>query len=92
MMIRRSLTSITRALSRLGPALQLMTAVRSSAGAPARKKPVLSPARRRALAWQGQYMSYVRELPPRQKAKVKALRARKGVEAAIRFAKRLTKR
>jgi hypothetical protein len=37
-------------------------------------------------------MSQVRELSPRLKAKVKALRAKKGVEAAIRFAKSLAKR
>jgi hypothetical protein len=37
-------------------------------------------------------MSQVRELPPRLKAQVKALRAKKGVEAAIRYAKRLAKR
>lgn len=37
-------------------------------------------------------MSQVRELSPRQKARVKALRAKRGVEAAIRFAKGLTRR
>jgi hypothetical protein len=37
-------------------------------------------------------MSEVRELGPRQKAQVKALRAAKGVEAAIRYAKKLSKR
>jgi hypothetical protein len=33
-------------------------------------------------------MGYVRRLKPRQKARVKALRASKGVPAAIRLAKR----
>lgn len=69
-----------------------MAAAPSSGPAPTRRRPKLSPARRRALAWQGQYMSQVRELGPRLKARVKALRAQKGVEAAIRFAKSLAKR
>jgi hypothetical protein len=37
-------------------------------------------------------MSQVRELGPRLKARVKALRAQKGVEAAIRFARSLARR
>jgi hypothetical protein len=51
----------------------------------------LSPARRAALKLQGRYMGYVRRLKPRQKARVKTLRASKGVQAAIRLAKRLAK-
>jgi hypothetical protein len=77
----------------LAPALEAATG--SAPGerpAPTRRKPTLSPARRRALKFQGQYMSEVRELGPRQKAQVKALRAAKGVEAAIRYAKKLSKR
>jgi hypothetical protein len=51
----------------------------------------LSPARRAALKLQGRYMGYVRGLKPRQKAKVKAVRASKGFLAAIRLVKRLAK-
>jgi hypothetical protein len=77
----------------LGPALAAATgAAPKEHAAGARRKPTLSPARRRALKFQGQYMSEVRELGPRQKAQVKALREAKGVEAAIRYARKLSKR
>jgi hypothetical protein len=90
--IRRSLSTVARALGRLGPALAAVGAPRAEHAATPRRKPTLSPARRRALKFQGQYMSEVRELGPRQKAQVKALRATKGVEAAIRYARKLSKR
>jgi hypothetical protein len=90
--IRKSLSTVARALGRLGPALAAAGAARPEQAVSARRKPTLSPARRRALKFQGQYMSEVRELGPRQKAQVKALRAAKGVEAAIRYARKLSKR
>ena len=91
--IRKSLSTVARALGRLGPALQAAAgATPKVRGATERRKPTLSPARRRALKFQGQYMSEVRELGPRQKAQVKALREAKGVEAAIRYARKLSKR
>lgn len=91
--IRKSLSTVARALGRLGPALEgAAGAARPERAASVRRKPTLSPARRRALKFQGQYMSEVRELGPRQKAQVKALRAAKGVEAAIRYARKLSKR
>ncbi len=49
----------------------------------------LSPRRRAALKLQGQYMGYIRNLKPREKARVKALKRTKGFRAAIRLAKRL---
>ena len=90
--IRKSFSTIARALGRLGPALAAAGSVRPERAVSARRKPTLSPARRRALKFQGQYMSEVRELGPRQKAQVKALRAAKGVEAAIRYARKLSRR
>ena len=90
--IRRSLSTVARALGRLGPALAAAGAAGPGRIASARRKPTLSPARRRALKFQGQYMSEVRDLGPRQKVQVKALREKKGVEAAIRFARKLSKR
>ncbi len=90
--IRKSLSTVARALGRLGPALAAAGSTRPERAVSARRKPTLSPARRRALKFQGQYMSEVRELGPRQKAQVKALRAAKGVEAAIRYARKLTRR
>lgn len=86
--IRRSLASIARALARLAPALE--AALRSSENPGRRRRKLrLSPARRAALKLQGQYMGYLRSLKPRQKARVKAVRAKNGVRAAITLAKKL---
>ncbi len=51
----------------------------------------LSPKRRAILRLQGQYIGYLRGLPSRQKARVKALRTSKGSPAAIRLAKKLAR-
>ena len=47
--------------------------------------------RRAALKLQGQYMGYLRNLKPRQKAEVKAVKVKKGILAAIAAARRLGK-
>lgn len=88
--IRRSLGAIVRALARLTPALEAAT--RGSA-TPSRRgrKLKLSSARRASLKLQGQYMGYLRTLKPRQKARVKALRATQGVRTAILVAKKLVR-
>jgi hypothetical protein len=92
--IRRSLASIARALARLAPALE--AAARGSGNHspnPGRRgrKLRLSAARRAALKLQGQYMSYLRSLKAREKARVRALRATKGVRAAISLARGLSR-
>ncbi len=51
----------------------------------AQRRVRVSPGRRR----HGRYIGLIRNLPPRLKASVRATRARKGVEAAIRMAKEL---
>ena len=86
--IRRSLASIILALDRLLPALE------SGGGAPSprrSRKLRLSPRRRAALALQGAYIGHLRNLAPRQKTRVKALRVESGVRAAIRLAKKLAR-
>jgi len=77
--IRRSLASVVRSLGRLGGALD------AAARAPRGQEPL-----RRKL--QGQYIGHMRMLPARQQARVKALRLKKGVRAAIRYAQSLSKR
>ena len=80
------------AVQRLAPLLQAAaTAVRGNASRRGRSLK-LSAERRAALKLQGQYMGYLRGLKPRQKARVKALRAARGVRPAIAFAKKLAKR
>jgi hypothetical protein len=51
----------------------------------------ISPKRRAQLKLQGAYMGYMRQLGPRQKAKVKAVKEKKGFEAAINEARKLTR-
>jgi hypothetical protein len=86
--IGRSLESIVGALARLGPALK---AVENGAARPTARRPRRKPSAKRlaALKLQGQYMGHIRNLGPRQKARVKALRASGGIDAAIRLAKQL---
>lgn len=60
-----------------------------------KRRPVklrLSAARRAALELQGRYIGHIRNLPARQKARVRALREAKGVRAAISLAKKIAKR
>ncbi|HUD72259.1 MAG TPA: hypothetical protein VMQ62_09885 [Dongiaceae bacterium] len=51
---------------------------------PASRRPVT-----RALRLQGRYMGLIRNLPPRKKARVMALRQERGVEHAIKMARAL---
>ena len=87
--IRASLLSIVRAVQRLGPVLEAgASGVAGGSVRPARKLR-LSAERRAALKLQGQYMGYLRNLKPRQKAQAKALRESKGIRPAIALARRL---
>jgi hypothetical protein len=87
--IRRSLAAVVRALGRLGPALEA-TARPQPGPARLKRRMRLSPERRAALQLQGQYIGHMRNLPQAQQARIRALRAKKGVRAAIRYAKSLS--
>ena len=91
--LRRSLKAVDRSLRRLGPKLCAAVNGRGNGNAnrPARKLN-LSPKRRAQLKLQGQYIGYIRQLRPRQKAEVKKLLERKGALLAIRKAQQLMKR
>jgi hypothetical protein len=78
-----------RVLARLGPLLE--AAARRAAPA-ARRPRNLSPERRAALKLHGSYIGHVRKLSLRQRARVKKVREEKGVRAAIRLAKALSRR
>ena len=90
--IRRSLNAVARSLGRLGSALEAAARAPRGGQQPARRKLRLSPQRMAALKLQGQYIGHMRMLPARQQARVKALRLKKGVRAAIRYAQSLSKR
>lgn len=95
--IRRSLASIGVALERLAPALEQLVAAPApragaakGAAAPV-KRTKMSASRLAALKLHGQYIGYMRNLKPRQKTQVQALRQSKGVEAAIALGKKLAR-
>ena len=79
--VSRSISALDRALGQLSASMGHAPANRSSSRA--RRKLTLSPARRAALKLQGQYMGYIRNLTPKQKAQVKALKVKKGMRPAI---------
>jgi GTP1/Obg family GTP-binding protein len=51
----------------------------------------ITPKRRAQLKLQGKYMGFMRQLRPAQKLRVKAVKEKRGFEAAIRLAKSLAK-
>jgi hypothetical protein len=84
--MRRSLSTLDRALRLLSSSMRRLE--KSGTGRAVRRKLNLSPSRRAALKLQGRYMGYVRKLGAKQKARVKAIRAEKGIHAAIAMARR----
>jgi hypothetical protein len=89
-MLRRSLKAMDRSLRRLGPKLRRAVNHRNGARpGPRTWKLKLSPKRRAQLKLQGQYIGYMRNLKPKQKAEVMRLKETKGMEAATRKAKAL---
>lgn len=63
---------------------------RQAAGRPARRRNVkISPKVRALRRLQGKYMGYVRRLKPAEKARVREVREKQGMQAAIRLASSL---
>ena len=96
--VSRSLKTIERAFAQIETTLQsLAKRVRQAERATTRRgrpggrrRPTtLTPQRRAQLKLQGAYMGYMRQLKPAQKARVKAVKEKKGFVAAIRLAKSL---
>ena len=84
--MRLALRQLGRAFDRFAVQLDKTNAAGTK---PHRRKLHLTPARRAALKLQGRYLGYMRPLKPAQKAKVKKIRATKGIRSAIAAAKRL---
>ena len=89
--IRRALTAIDRSLGRLVALTNEGGRGAVSERAATTRTLELSPKRRAQLKLQGQYIGLIRNLKPAQKAKVKALRVKKGMRAAIAMARRLAR-
>ena len=90
--LRRSTRLIARSLGRLGSEVrrlerEVMRRSKDAAGRP--KRTLRLTAKRRAtLKLQGAYMGYMRQLKPAQKARVKAVKEKRGFVAAIALARR----
>ena len=90
--IERAFADIEKALAKVSS--RVRRAARKAARAPkattGKRRPAkLTPKRRAQLKLQGAYMGYMRQLKPAQKARVKAVKEKRGFEAAIRMARKL---
>jgi hypothetical protein len=88
-LIRRALTAIDRSLGRLVALTNGGGRVAAVERRRSRRKLTISPKRLAYLKLHGEYIGHLRNLKPRQKAQVKALRVKKGMRAAIAMAKRV---
>ena len=84
--LRQALRLLARSFDRIAPVL---AAAGSTNGSQPRRRRRLTPAQHAALKLQGRYMGTMRGLKPTQKAKVKRIRAQRGIRAAIAAARRL---
>src|SRR5207237_6633371 len=89
---RRSLRALEKSLARLAAHVRDVGLDKATPAGKPRSKRNPSPARLKALRLQGRNLGYMRQLKPRQKAEVRALRAKKGVKAAIKRARKLAGR
>ena len=88
--VRLALSVLDRTLKKLSLGLgKIATGPQGMGGKPARRPLKLTAKRRAMLRLQGQYMGLVRQLKPKEKALVKALKGKKGFEAAIKKAQSL---
>src|SRR5262244_271049 len=87
--LRRSLRAVDRSLRRLAPKLRAASNGHGNGRERTARKRKLSPKRRAQLKLQGMYIGYIRQLKPRQKAEVKRILERGGMQVAIRKARTL---
>ena len=87
--LRLALREIEREVGKLVARIGQLEQRKGPGGSKPRRSLKLSPRRRAALKLQGAYMGFMRQLGPRQKSRVKALKAAKGVAPAIALAKKL---
>ena len=93
--LRASLAALEAGVTRVGKqfmASPFPMAQKSRIRKPrARRKPRISAGTRKMYQQQGRYMAAVRQLPRADRAKVKTIREKSGVRAAIAAAKRMVK-
>jgi hypothetical protein len=87
--LKSEFKALRAALRSLDGTLQKVIATNGAATRP-HTRPRLSPKARASLVLQGRYMGFMRQLKPRQKERVRKVKAGKGVRAAIATARRLS--
>jgi len=90
--IRSSFSRLARSFERIAPLMVNPPRVVDAGAAtkPSRRKPRLTAQRRAALKLQGKYMGMMRGMRPSGRARIKKIRAEKGIEAAIAAAVKLS--
>jgi hypothetical protein len=86
---KRALRDLERMLDRIAKSAR--NGVSSGRGAPAGRRLKLTPRRKAELKLHGRYLGHIRLLKPAQKARVRAVREKKGYPAAIKLAQQLSK-
>ena len=81
---RKEIAGLRERLAMLESIAGAVPAAGSAPGRPGRRK--MSPRLRALRRQQGQYMGFTRRLKPAQKARVRAVREKSGLAAAIRLA------
>lgn len=93
--LRRSARLMDHALAKLAVAVRRVEREAARKTAPPKQRPPrklrLSPKRRAQLKLQGAYMGFMRPLTPAQKARVKAVKEKRGFEAAVIAARRMAR-
>ena len=84
-------TGVVTAGKRLKRAFPMARKARTASRKVARRKATLSAATRKLYQQQGRYMAALRPLSKDQRAKIKAVREKSGVRAAIAAAKRMAR-
>ena len=91
--LRRKFMSLRNAMQSLDTTLRRLRFANGTAEVVSNGRPLrrarLTPKARAALVLQGLYMGYMRQLKPKQKAQVRSLKVSRGVQAAIKRARRL---
>ncbi len=89
--IRTSFRRLASSFGKIAPLLAASTGPQEGSNGRTRRKPRLSADQRRALKLQGKYMGTMRGLSPTLRNKVKKIRAKRGIRAAIAAAARLAR-
>jgi hypothetical protein len=90
--LRASLSALETGVGRVGRFLKNRALPARKAGTlKRRRKPRISAATRKIYQQQGRYIAALRNLSKEERAKVKAIRAKSGVRAAVSAAKRMRK-